>query len=163
MKNIRLYILFLFCTTLCGCKTNKDYLKLIYIPQGVPTDVEYEPCLCKMSIWDEFNGPYLDTISTYDTKKIDVFLNAFKKENIESISTFADFSNAFIYQRKKVIDTIYSNSHFTIFANKKSVIEKNIFLTLEGYKAKIKTREFIPNEFINLYQKKTKYIIRDSI
>jgi hypothetical protein len=149
--------------SLFSCNTNKDYLKLIYIPNGVPTDVEYEPCLCKMSIWDELNGPYLDTISTYDRKKIDAFLNAFKKENIKSISTFADFPNALIYKRKNVIDTIYSNSHFTIFANKKRVIENDVFLTLEGYKTKIKTQKFIPIEFINLYQKKTKYIIRDSI
>ena len=145
MKKIIFSLLFLF---IYSCATNKDNLKFVYIPSGIPTDIEYEPCFCKISIWDEYNGMHLDTIKIYNKKEIDVFLAAFDTSKIEYINCFADFPNAFIYKRGKEIDTIYSNNDFSIFAKEKKILDDNVFLTLEGIKTNVNLNDFIPKKII---------------
>ncbi|WP_143161750.1 hypothetical protein [Flavobacterium fontis] len=131
---------------------------MIYIPGGTPTDVEYEPCMCKMSIWDTLNGPFLDTIITFDKRKINIFIKSLKKVKINESYTFPNFTNAFIYKKGRVIDTIYANSHFTIFAKKKELVEENIIIILKGFEITVDRKEFIPKEFLEEYQLKTRTI-----
>jgi len=147
-------IAFLFI--LLSCKSSKDYLKLVYI-KGAPDGPNYEPCVCRQSMWNKEYGP-LKTMVTYNEKKINTFITAVENKDAPHVRASADFTNAFIYKKGSKIDTVYANQSLDLFAKRKPPLVGNMRWTIWDALAPANSAlEFIPKNFITKYRKEMPY------